>query len=130
MQAHIVMAHNYPEMSSALDYRRISGSYIKASIPQEIVKPVPICPKESFSLLRAEGTYGYLWHVLAYRNPCWPPGPLSITSTCYIFKSPQNHPSPSHPLLYPKLPQAPGLHPLQLLRLLKAWLCSLFCLYS
>lgn len=54
---------------------------IKAGIPQEVVKPVSICPKESFPLLLAEGTYGYAWGPSAYQNSCWPQGPFGVTST-------------------------------------------------
>lgn len=39
-------------------------------------------PKEIISFTSAEGTYGYLWCLFAYQNPCWLPGSLSITGAC------------------------------------------------
>lgn len=53
------------------------------------------------------------WHLSANQRPCWPPGSLSITSTCYLFQNPRCHPSHAHLLLlHPKLRPDHGLpHP-------------------
>lgn len=62
--------------------------------------------KSNFSYLRPE-TEGYLWHLSAYQSLWWPPGPLRITSTCYILPCPcyPSSPSPSH---LPRLPPSRG----------------------
>lgn len=67
-----------------LGYQRISVYLLKASVPQELVKPVPICQKESFPLPLTEGTYGYLWRLSAYQSACWPPGSLSPHSEVHF----------------------------------------------
>lgn len=55
-----------------LDYRRISGGWIKASIPRELVKPVPLYRKGSFiSLTLAEGPYSYMRCLSAYQSARW-----------------------------------------------------------
>lgn len=48
------MLFKYPE----LDFRKISGGYVKASVPQELLKPVPIYQKESFPLPLADIQHG------------------------------------------------------------------------
>lgn len=51
------------------EYRSISGSEIKASIPHELVKLVQ---KESFPLPPAKGIYGFpvnLWYLSAHQGP-------------------------------------------------------------
>lgn len=55
----------------------------------------------------------------------WSPGSLPITSTCYSFQSPGQHPSPSHLLPYPKIP-VPSWQPLVFLITLSLVLFSLF----
>lgn len=65
------MKHQFPKLQKAvqisrnelnLAHRKISQDYIKASIPQEIVKPkpVPLHQKEPNPLSMAKVTNGYL----------------------------------------------------------------------
>ena len=57
------------QISRNEEYMGISGSEIKANMPQELVKLVQ---KESFPLPPAKGIYGfpiYLWYVSAYQGP-------------------------------------------------------------
>lgn len=57
------------QISRNEEYRGISGSEIKASIPQELVKLVQ---RESLPLPPAKGIYGFpinLWYVSAYQRP-------------------------------------------------------------
>ena len=81
-----------------LDYRRIAGSQIKDSIPQELGKPFPFCQKKSFSL-HGERTYGYLWYPSVYQSPCRTPCSLTITQTLVKI-------SKSTPVLGPSLSPA------------------------
>ena len=56
-------------------------------------------------------TSGYLWYLLAYRSACWPPGSLSIASTCYRAHAGALAPlSFSHPVPYPNFLQLMDFH--------------------
>lgn len=49
-----------------------SGSWTKASLPQELMKPC--LTKVSIPSSLAEGTNSYLWRLLEQQRACWPPG--------------------------------------------------------
>lgn len=85
----------------------------KASIPQELVKPVPLYHRSQF-LTTGRGDKCLSVVPISIQRSWWPPGSLSITSTCYSLpKSMLVLAFPTHPILYTSL--AHGLPPSQLL---------------
>lgn len=86
------------ELSLEMKCRMVSGSSVKASGPEELVKLIPIYQKESFPLISVEGANVLLWlHVKSLA----PPGSLRSAST-FIHSQSVLHPRPS---------QFPGLPP-------------------
>lgn len=63
----------------------ISGSQMKASIPQELMELIPVYQKGSFPLPLAEGRMATWWYLLAYQSLCWPPGSLSISTKKHLL---------------------------------------------
>lgn len=66
----------------SLDYGRISGGQIKASILQELVRLILFFPKKSSSLPMADGS---LWYLSADQSPHWsPPSSVSQASVTHF----------------------------------------------